>query len=104
MRAGLLKHRITLLTQAAGRDDAGQPVGEWGVLRKTWANILFNSGRETIRTEKWNWQPQASCRIRKQSVSPDMRVLFNDDVYEITAMIPQDDFIDLIIQRVSSDE
>lgn len=103
MRAGLLKHRITLLAQGSVRDDAGQPVGEWVEVRKTWANVLFNSGRETIRTEKWNWQPQASCRIRRQAVSPDMRVMFRGAVYEITAMIPQDDFIDLVIQGVADE-
>lgn len=104
MRAGLLKHRISLLSRSSEKDEAGQPVDVWTVVRSTWANVLFNSGRETIRSEKWNWQPMASCRIRKQDVSPDMRVRYDGYDYDITTMIPQEDVIDLVICRVSDED
>lgn len=104
MRAGLLRHRITLLQRVTTVDEAGQPVDDWQVVRSTWANVLFNSGRETIRSEKWNWQPVASCRIRKQAVSPDMRVRFDGYDYDITTMVPQDDVIDLVICRVVDED
>ena len=103
MRIGTFKHRITLLAQETMRDIGGQPTGEYKPVRKTWANILFNSGRETIRTEKWNWQPQASCRIRPQAVTPDMRVEFKGEIYEITTVIPNDRYIDLVIQKVADE-
>lgn len=104
MRAGLLKHRISLLVREDAVDDVGQPVEVWTEVRKTWANVLFNSGRETIRSEKWNWQPMASCRIRRQEVSPDMRVRYDGYDYDITTMVPQEGVIDLVICRVSDKE
>ena len=103
MRIGTFRHRITLLQKSDQRDEAGQPIDAYVELRKTWANISFTSGREAIRTEKSNWQPQASCRIRPQDVLPDMRVEYKGDIYDVTSVIPNDKFYDLVIQRIPID-
>lgn len=102
MRIGLLRDRISLYRPVATKDEAGQAIKDWEHVRDTWANVLFTTGKEAIASERENWQPKASCRIRKQDVTIDMRIVFDGDCYDIVEMLPARAHVDLVIQKVAT--
>lgn len=102
MRIGLLRDRIALYRPVITKDAAGQPVKDWEHVCDTWANVLFTNGKETIRSERENYQPEASCRIRKRDVDMNMRVVFDGDIYDIVDKKPARTHIDLIIRRIAT--
>ena len=77
MRIGQLRDRIAIYRPVSVRDAAGQPVNDWEHVCDTWADILFTNGKESIKSERENYQPKASCRIRKRDVSTNMRIVFD---------------------------
>lgn len=102
MRIGLLRDRIAIYKPVMTRDDAGQPVKDWEHVCDTWADILFTTGKESIKSERENYQPKASCRIRKRDVDMNMRVVFDGEIYDIVEKLPARTHIDLVIQKVAT--
>lgn len=51
MRAGLLRHRVTIKKPATGRDESGSPVNTFDLVCTVWANIGFATGRERWANE-----------------------------------------------------
>lgn len=105
MRAGQLKHRITLLTYTTtGRDSMGQPIKGWSENPPIWANVRFISGREFVRADKETAEATASIRIRSRAVTTDMRVRYKGVLYDIRAVLPvaSGEFIDLAVAEVKA--
>ncbi|UDM17921.1 phage head closure protein [Vogesella sp. XCS3] len=105
MRAGQLKHRITLLTYTTtGRDSMGQPIKGWSENPPIWANVRFISGREFVRADKETAEATASIRIRSRAVTTDMCVRYKGVLYDIRAVLPaaSGDFIDLAVAEVKA--
>lgn len=102
MRIGLLRNRISIYQPVRKRDETGQSIKDWEHLRDTWADVLFTTGKESIESERENYQPKASCRIRKQEISVDMRIVFDGEIYDIVEKLPARTHIDLVIQRIAT--
>ncbi len=102
MRIGQLRDRIAIYRPVSVRDAAGQPVNDWEHVCDTWADILFTNGKESIKSERENYQPKASCRIRKRDVSTNMRIVFDGENYDIVEKLPGRTHIDLVIQKVAT--
>lgn len=103
MRAGQLKHRITLLTYTAtGRDGMGQPIKGWTEAPPIWADVRFISGREFVRADKETSEATASIRIRTRPVTTAMRVRYKGVLYDIKAVLPgtSGEFVDLAVTEV----
>lgn len=105
MRAGALRHLVTFQTPSTSQDEAGQPTLTWTEHSKAWASILHKSGAETLRGDRDTSIVEASIRVnRRPGIDPSMRVVFGTRVYEIKAVLQDDerlDRLDLVVHRVS---
>lgn len=104
MRAGSLNSRVTIQRLTAGQDAIGQPVETWTTLATVWASILIKSGAESIKADKDVSIVQASIRIRRRTdVTAAMRVIYGAVVYQIKAVLPDEqnkDRTDLVCEVI----
>lgn len=101
MRAGALRNRITIQHKTDVRDDWGQPVPAWVEFAKVWADFRFLNGTESIKADMQAGEVRASVRIRKREVSNLMRVVYKDEVYDILAVLPAKEYIDLSVRKAA---
>jgi SPP1 family predicted phage head-tail adaptor len=89
MRAGPLRHRITLQSKEATQDEIGQPVGAWTEVANVAADIRHLTGLEAVKAGGEVAVARASIRIRyRPGVVPAMRATVGDIVYDIKAVLP----------------
>lgn len=84
MRAGLLRHRVTIKRKSVTRDAYGAEVITWTDVATVWADIRPLSGREYLDSKQT--QAEISHRIsmrNRTDVSPAMRVIFGSRTFEI---------------------
>lgn len=105
MRVGQLKHRVTVKYLNSGQDDIGQPVQTWSDLASIWADIRHLNGSESIRADADSSIVKASIRIRRRTdVTPAMRVYHGSTIYEIKAVLPDEqsrERLDLSCERIN---
>lgn len=105
MRAGQLNRRIRIQSLTSTRDEIGQPINEWQDVATVWANIRHLSGTETIKADAPTSTLRASIRIRyRAGIDAGMRVLHGETVYNIAAVMPDEEgrkFVDLVAEVVS---
>jgi SPP1 family predicted phage head-tail adaptor len=109
MRAGRLNALVVIQRPAAGQDSAGQPnVGFVNLDAagdgSTWAQIRHLNGLETLRAGAAPSVVRASIRIRyRTDVTARMRVVYGSTVYEIKAVLPDEErkqHVDLVCEVV----
>lgn len=102
MRAGSLKSRVTIKQLTGGQDEIGQPIQTWTDVARVWANIRHLSGSETIKAGAETSITKASIRIRyRTDINSGMRVYHGSTVYEIKAVLPDEesrDRLDLVCE------
>ena len=110
MEAGKLNRRVTVKQLASGQDEIGQPVQTWENLIPTgdggvWAHVRHLSGVETIKADADTSSVKASIRIRRRTdIDAGMRVYLGAVVYEIKAVLPDEearDRLDLACEVVN---
>lgn len=104
MQAGRLNSRVTIKQLTDGQDEIGQPIQTWTDLATVWANIKHKSGAESIKADQDVSIVQASIRIRRRAdVTAAMRVHHGAAVYEIKAVLPDEqrrEHVDLVCEIV----
>ena len=84
----MLDRRVTIQSQSATQDAAGQPVDTWSTLATVWANIRYLSGLETLRADAPTATAKASIRIRRRTdVTAAMRVVYGSTTFRILAVM-----------------
>lgn len=84
MRAGALRHRVTIQERATGRDAVGQPVDSWQTFATRWAEVTDVEGRELVRDGAYSAQVTTLVRIRHlDGVTADMRVVHGSRTLEL---------------------
>jgi SPP1 family predicted phage head-tail adaptor len=85
VKAGTLRHLITLQTRDSGTDDAGQPVQTWTQLTQVWADIRGANGLNTIKASLDGVEINAySFRIRyRTDVDAAKRVVYGGQNYDV---------------------
>lgn len=110
MRVGSLSRKVLIQHLGAGQDDIGQPVQTWTNLiatgdGKVWANVLYLNGAETLKADSPTSIAKASIRIRRRTdVAPGMRVVLGTTIFQIKAVLPDEEskkFVDLACEVVS---
>lgn len=103
MRAEQLRHRVTLQSQVTTQDALGQPSTTWIDTATVWADVRHQSGVSTIKSGADVSVVRASIRIRHRPVSPGQRVLFESQVYAISAVLPdgRKTAIDLVCEAIN---
>ena len=100
MRAGQLKHRITIQRPTGAQDAWGTPEPQgWEDVALVWSDIRYQSGSESIRAGADVSIVRASVRIRwRTGIDAGMRVLHGGQVFDVEAVLPSADrkHIDLV--------
>lgn len=92
MKIGKLRHRVILQRKEITEDELKQQSETWVDFAYIWAAIQPLSGREYFSARQETAQVTTRITIRYlKGVTPDMRVLFNEKVYEILSVINLDE-------------
>ena len=90
MQAGRLNRRCTLQQPGTTTDELGQPIPGWTDVATVWASIVDVSGREYVAAGGMQNAAQTKVTIRKRSgITPAMRVVHGDTVFNIEAALEQ---------------
>ncbi len=90
MRAGELRHQITIQMATTGRDSVGERTMTWTSGRNTWAGIWPVRGREYFESQQLQSNITHKIRIRHQTlangttISPEHRIKFGTRIFNIT--------------------
>lgn len=86
MRAGRLRHRITIQSATEAQDSHGQAIDTWATYLTAWAEIAPLSGRELFAAQETHSEISTRIRLRyREGVTAKMRVLHGSTVYNILA-------------------
>ena len=91
MRAGRLRHRVSIQSTSESTDAFGALTDSWSTDATVWASIEPISGREAQIAKQTN--PLVSHRVvmrYRSGVTPKNRILFGSSVYHITEVINPD--------------
>ena len=88
MRAGRLRHRITIQQVTEGQDETGAVTETWNEFATVWADMEPIAGKEYFAAKQTMAETTHRIRIRYLSgVVPKMRVLFGSRTFDITEII-----------------
>lgn len=91
MRAGALRHRITIERQATAQDDWGGVVNHWATIGTFSASIEPINGREYFAAQAVQSEVTARIRMRYHpDVLPSDRVNHNGTIYNVLSIIDKD--------------
>ena len=103
MQAGKLNKRVTIQSAVEAIDDYGEAKKVWSDVATVWAHVKNVNGREFIKSNVALSEVSTSIRIRKRKgLDSSMRVIFNDEKYQIVAVLPDEetnDYLDLACKR-----
>lgn len=88
MRAGTLRHRVTIEQQSVSRGTDGEEIVSWVELATVWAAVEPLSGREFFAANQI--QSELSHRIRMRhrgDVTPKMRVHWDGRLFDVETVI-----------------
>lgn len=99
MKAGKLRHRITIQNPVETTNDVGDVTTTWEDFATVWAEIIPLSGREYWESKQVNSEVTGKIRIRYLAgVTPKMRAKFGDRIFNIEAVInPEEKNIELVL-------
>ena len=88
MRAGNLRHRVTIEQRVQGHDEAGQPIDTWEPFVTTWADVVPVRGREVIDATLAATLTDVKFVMRYlEGIDAGMRVVFRGIAYTIKAAL-----------------
>ena len=107
VRAGDLRHRVTIQQLVVGQDDYGQPLNTWKDAATVWAKVEDLTGREYFAAQQ---VPTAEVSTRvtirwRADIEPAMRVVHGARVLDIKAVLDPDGRkreLQLMCQEVAS--
>jgi len=88
VRAGELRHRVTIQQKSVVRDSYGEEDVTWTNVATVWGSVEPLQGREFIEAKQTQAEITTRIRIRyRSSISPEMRVVWDGHIYDIEAVI-----------------
>jgi SPP1 family predicted phage head-tail adaptor len=88
MRAGSLRHRVTIQQATVTRDAIGGEVKTWEAVADRWASVEPLTGREFFSAQQEGAQLSARIRLRYLAgIVPTMRVVHGSAVYDVKAVV-----------------
>lgn len=92
MKAGWLRHRITLQTKSTTQDTYGAEQDVWTDEATVWASVEPLRGQEYFSSKQMQAEETTRIRIRYRSgITPAWRVIFGDRIFNIKSIInPQE--------------
>lgn len=91
MRAGQLRHRVTIQQATETQDSYGAVVQSWSTLANVWASIEARTGRETFTAAQVYATADHIITIRHRSdVTPKMRITYGARTFGIEGAVDPD--------------
>ena len=88
MRAGDLRHRVTIQRLVGTRDSYGEVQGSWTDVATVWAAVEPLRGREFLEAQMAQAAATIRVRIRyRADLTPEMRVVYGSQLLNIRAVI-----------------
>jgi len=88
MRAGRLRHRVTIQQKVPTRDTFGGELVTWSPVATVWASVEPLQGREYLAARQLQAELTTRIRIRcRTGILPQMRVVWGSHTYDIQAVI-----------------
>jgi SPP1 family predicted phage head-tail adaptor len=102
IRAGKLRHSITIEQQSGSQDEYGAPGVTWSTFATVRASVEPLQGREFFASQQMQAEVTTRFRIRHLAgVTPTMRVLFSGRSFDISAVIdPNEEHRELHLMAV----
>lgn len=95
MRAGKLRHRVTIQQRTAASPTnypSGEKDASWTTYLTVWASVEPLSGRELFAAQQVTSDVNVRIRMRyRDGVTAKMRVSFNSKIYDIVAVINREE-------------
>lgn len=102
MRAGSLKHWITIQDRQDTQNEIGEMVSSWVDVATLKGNVRYLNGVETIKSNAPASIVKASIRIRRgTNVTASMRVMHGATILNVQAVLPGGDhgeYVDLVCE------
>jgi SPP1 family predicted phage head-tail adaptor len=88
VRAGQLRHRVTIQEPDPTQDEYGEAVPTWSDMATVWAAVEPLQGREFLEAQRVGAEVTTRIRIRyRDGIVAEMRVSWGDHTYDIEAVI-----------------
>jgi len=88
IRSVNLHKKIKIQQATESRTDSVSVENTWSTIAEPWASVEPVSGREYFAAQQVQAENTIKFRIRYQSgLDPKMRILYNDNVYDIKSII-----------------
>lgn len=90
MRAGKLRHRVTIQENNPTRDSDGAELDNWENVATVWAAVIPLSGQEQFVIDSDQLVAQATTRIEiryRSGLNSKMRVTWGNHVYDIQTIL-----------------
>lgn len=92
MRAGRLRHRITIEEKTVTQDAFGEPDATWSTYVKAWARVTPLTGREYMEAQAQSQSVSHEVRMRhRDGVTPEMRMVHGGRVFDIEAVLNEEE-------------
>lgn len=91
IRAGQLRHRVTIQKATETQDVSGDVVQTWGTHARPWVAVEGLSGVELFTARQTRAEAELKFHARNvNGVTPKMRILWGTRVFDITAVLDPD--------------
>ena len=88
MRAGPMRHRVTLQQPVVALDSYGEPVATWTTVDEVWAKVAPLAGREFVQVQ--GTQAEVTTRVvmrYRSDLEPKWRLVYTSHTYDVQAVI-----------------
>ena len=105
MKAGLLRHRVTLQTQVATVDDIGQPSTSWLDTASLWADVRYLTGLGALKAGADTSVGKCTIRLRHRAIEAGQRIVYGDEVFDIKQILPdgKKSYVDCVYEVINAD-
>lgn len=88
MRAGELRHRVTIQRKAATQNASGEEVPTWADVATVWAAIEPLQGREFLEAQREGAELTTRIRMRHTvGIAPEMRATEGSHAWDILSVV-----------------
>ena len=87
LRAGILKHKVTIQRVTATLDSANSIENTWSSLRVTRASINPIKGTESFINQNMINQVTHYIKMRKTDITPEDRIIFEGKIFDIESVL-----------------
>ena len=92
MRAGRLRHRVTIQEKSAAQNTTGEEIATGADVATVWAAVEPRRGSEFAELERAGAQITTRIVMRyRDGILPEMRVVFGSHVYDIRSVVHVDE-------------